>query len=101
LAHHGAVNDIAFAPSETRLATAGGDGLIKIWDPRDGSYVNRLVGHDNAVLTLQYTSTEQFLVSAGSDAQIFIWSMLTKSIQRKLRGHVDLVHRYNESRLFC
>ena len=22
-----------------------GDGLVKLWDPRDGSYVKRLQGH--------------------------------------------------------
>lgn len=47
LAHHGSVNDAVFSPSESRVATAGGDALIKIWDPRDGSYVRRLQGHSN------------------------------------------------------
>ena len=97
LAHHGAVNDVAFSPSENRIATAGGDGFIKVWDPRDGTYVYRLAGHNGAVLSLQYTSTEQFLVSAGSDASIFIWSLLTKSVQRILRGHIDLIYRLSIS----
>ena len=30
LAHHGAVNDAVFSPSEGRVATAGGDALIKV-----------------------------------------------------------------------
>ena len=47
LAHHVSVNDAVFSPSENRVATAGGDGLVKIWDPRDGSYVQRLQGHSN------------------------------------------------------
>jgi WD40 repeat protein len=91
------VNDVAFSPSENRIATAGGDQFIKVWDPRDGTYVYRLVGHTGAVLSLRYTSTEQFLVSGGSDAQIFIWSLLTKSVQRILRGHIDLVYRISIS----
>ena len=93
LAHHGSVNDATFAPSETRLATAGGDSLIKIWDPRDGTYVSRLTGHEGEVLTVRYTDTEQFLVSAGADAQIIIWSLLTQTIQRRLRGHADVINR--------
>ncbi|RYH20344.1 hypothetical protein EON65_23735 [archaeon] len=92
LAHHGAVNDMVFAPSEARLVSAGGDGLIKIWDPRDGSFVRSLQGHKGEVRCVQYTKNEQFLVSCGADSQILIWSLLTRTIQRKLKGHVDVVN---------
>eukprot|EP00981_Chlorochromonas_danica_P005093 scaffold1034_cov175-Ochromonas_danica.AAC.19 len=92
LAHHGAVNDLTFAPSEARLVTAGGDGLIKVWDPRDGSFVRSLRGHKGEVRSVAYTSNEQFLVSCGDDSSIIIWSLLTQTIQRVLRGHVDVVH---------
>lgn len=85
------MNDVTFSPSELRIASAGGDGIIKIWDPRDGSYVRRLTGHDSAVFVVRYTSSEQFLISAGGDA-IFIWNLLTQTIQRKLRGHVDVIN---------
>ena len=37
MCHHGAINDAVFSSSEKRIAGAGGDKLIKIWDPRDGS----------------------------------------------------------------
>jgi WD40 repeat protein len=30
LAHNGSVNDAVFSPSEGRIATAGGDGLVKV-----------------------------------------------------------------------
>lgn len=30
LAHNGSVNDAVFAPSEGRIATAGGDALVKV-----------------------------------------------------------------------
>lgn len=94
LAHHGAVNEAIFSPSELRIATAGGDGLIKIWDPRDGSFVRSLHGHGNqAVMSLAYTATEQFLISAGADRTIIIWSLLTQTIQRTMRGHVDVINR--------
>lgn len=45
MVHHGALNDAVFSPSELRVASAGGDKLIKIWDPRDGTYVRALKGH--------------------------------------------------------
>lgn len=92
LAHHGSVNDAVFSPSEARVATAGGDTLIKIWDPRDGSYVNRLSGHSSEVLAVRYSSSEQFLVSSGADSEILIWSMLSNQVTRRLLGHVDCVY---------
>jgi hypothetical protein len=30
LAHNGSVNDAVFSPSEGRIATAGGDALVKV-----------------------------------------------------------------------
>lgn len=49
IAHHGTIFDAVFSPSERRLASAGGDGLIKFWDPRDGSLVRSLNGHESEV----------------------------------------------------
>lgn len=92
LAHHGSVNDAVFSPSESRVATAGGDTLIKIWDPRDGSFVCRLAGHSNEVLAVRYSSSEQFLVSASADSEILVWSMMSQTVARRLLGHVDVVY---------
>lgn len=122
LAHNGSVNDAVFSPSEGRIATAGGDALVKVyvctlcnlrtvfvsklwyftyfpfvitlqlWDPRDGSFVRSLKGHSNEVFSVRYSGTEQFLVSAGADAEILIWSMLTQTLNRRLLGHVDCIY---------
>ena len=34
--HTGIVNDLAFDPAGERVATAGADGSVRIWDPRTG-----------------------------------------------------------------
>jgi WD40 repeat protein len=47
IAHQGTIFDAAFSPSETRVASAGADGLIKVWDPRDGSFVYSLDGNSS------------------------------------------------------
>ncbi|KAJ1439187.1 WD40-repeat-containing domain protein, partial [Ochromonadaceae sp. CCMP2298] len=84
LAHHGSVNDAIFSPSEGRVATAGGDHLVKIWDPRDGSFVRSLAGHKSEVFS--------FLLSAGADTEILIWSMLTQTLNRRMLGHTDVIY---------
>jgi len=43
-AHAPRVNDVAFAPDGSVLATAGDDGSIALWDPRSRDLVRRLAG---------------------------------------------------------
>ena len=93
LTHHGTIFDAIFAPSEKRVATAGGDCLIKIWDPRDGLCVRVLRGHGGEVCSLKYSSDELFLVSASGDGEIFLWDMTSNNVFKKLRGHIDVVTR--------
>ena len=53
--HHGAVNDACFSPSELRIATAGGDKFVKLWDPRDGTFVRSLRAHEHEVTGNAYS----------------------------------------------
>ena len=92
IVHHGSINYCTFAPSETRLASAGGDATIKIWDPRDGTLARILSnGHDTEVTCLRYSNDELYLVSTGADMKIVIWDMTTNSIFKRLLGHVDVI----------
>ena len=90
-AHNGAIADLKFAPSENRVASAGGDGDIKIWDPRDGTLVRVLRGHTGAVNCVAYTSDELYLVSCSADQEILVWDMTANTIFKRLRGHKDVV----------
>ena len=90
--HHGAIRDAIFSPSEARIATAGGDGVIKIWDPRDGSYVRSYKGHEGEVTRLCYSSDELYLISSGADASIRIWDLATNTLIKILRGHFDVTN---------
>eukprot|EP00606_Chrysophyceae_sp_TOSAG23-5_P001088 GSChrysophyteH2.ASY1.ANO1.1406.1 assembled CDS len=91
IVHHGSVNDVAFAPSENRMASAGGDKLVKIWDPRDGTLVRVLAGHTGEVTALRYSHDELYLVSCDSEAVAIIWDMTTNLIFKKLYGHADAI----------
>ena len=111
IVHQGAINDATFSPSEKRLVSAGGDGIIKMWDPRDGTYIRQfeafnyqrmlLGGNTNGVprkpsggeiLAVAYTNDELYLVSAGSDAVILIWDLTTCLVTRYLKGHSDIIN---------
>jgi WD40 repeat protein/DNA-binding SARP family transcriptional activator len=40
--HEGDINDVAFSPDGSKLATAGDDGQLKIWDPTTGALLSRV-----------------------------------------------------------
>jgi WD40 repeat protein/DNA-binding SARP family transcriptional activator/class 3 adenylate cyclase len=42
--HDGDINDVAFSPDGSRLASAGDDGTLKIWDPSTERLISRLSG---------------------------------------------------------
>lgn len=89
--HHGAVRDVQFSPSEKRVATGGSEGVIKLWDPRDGTFVRSLKGHKGEVTGLRYTIDELYLVSCGADSSIMMWDLTKNEVQRCLRGHNDVI----------
>ncbi len=66
---------LALAPDGSRLAAAGEDGTVGLWQigaaPADGL---TLSGHTGAVNTLAFSPDGQQLASAGNDGSVRIWS---------------------------
>jgi WD40 repeat protein len=71
------VNALAFAPSGTRLASAGLDGLVKLWDVSTGDEIITLDGHRSAVSCLTFSPNGRILASAHEDDTIRLWQAAT------------------------
>ena len=78
LKHSGIVEDVVFSPDSKTLATAAGDGLVRIWDLK-GKLLNKLV-HDRRVTNVFFRSYEQHLATLTlatltEDGHVRLWSL--------------------------
>src|SRR5438105_3028922 len=67
-----AVAALAFRPDGRRLATAGHDHLIRVWNA-DGSPAHILTGHTAKVQAVAYAPDGHTLASAGLDGTLRLW----------------------------
>ena len=64
---------VAYAFSDSLIATGGGDAAIQWWDPDSGEYLGNLQGHLLGVVRLDTPNNDSFLASGSDDATVRIW----------------------------
>jgi WD40 repeat protein len=92
--HTGPVRALAFSPDGVHLATAGDDGLVRVWfltalEQRDAPppvLSDSLAGHLGPVRSLAFTADGR-LLSAGDDATVHVWRLPEPGPPQVLRGH--------------
>jgi WD40 repeat protein/serine/threonine protein kinase len=89
--HTGPVWSVSFAADCRVLASASGDGTVKLWDARIGQELRTLRGHTGAVMSLSFAADGQVLASAGGDGTVKLWDARTGQELRSLRGHMGKV----------
>ena len=60
-----------------QIASAGADGLVKIWDPASGECLTTLDNHTDRIWALAVEISTRTLVSGGADAVITFWKDTT------------------------
>ena len=55
---------VAFSPDGTRLASAGTDGTVRLWDPASGQLTATLEGHADGVSAVAFSPDSHRLASA-------------------------------------
>jgi len=75
--HTDPVVALAVAPDGRWLASAGGDGTVRIWDPVTGTAGHLLTGHTDPVVALAVAPDGRWLASAGGDGTVRIWDPAT------------------------
>lgn len=61
------------AKHRTQIASAGGDGLVKVWDADTGELACNLDNHTDRVWALALNTATNGLISGGGDSVITFW----------------------------
>jgi WD40 repeat protein len=79
----------AFHPDGTRLATAGRDRAILLWDLERGEEVARLPGHTSYVWSLAFSPDGATLASGSGDFTVRLWDTAPLKTRYQARREVE------------
>jgi WD40 repeat protein len=66
---------VAFHPSGERLATAGLNQAVRVWDVAGNKLLHELRGHLDAVTSVAYSPDGRLLASGGHDRTVRFWDV--------------------------
>jgi WD40 repeat protein/serine/threonine protein kinase len=75
------IHAVAYSPSGTLVATAGGQGRVRVWDPRDGRTWAVLVGHTGAIRGIAFSPDGGALATAGDDGSVRLWELPVEMLE--------------------
>ncbi len=85
------VNSLAFSPDGERLASAGGDGAVKVWNSKTGKVIQTSPTRTPTLsFSVAFHPDGKHLASVGADQQVKVWDLTTD--QEVFAGPCDAVH---------
>ena len=88
--HTDEIDALAFSADNTRLASAGRDRTIRVWDCDNSKFV-RAWDAGCAVGVLAFSTDGKLLISAGDDQLVRVWQVEDGKLLHTLKGHTGSV----------
>jgi WD40 repeat protein len=86
------VYGVAFSPDGERIASAGKDGKVKIWDSRTRRCIQKFRAHDKAACSVAFHPHGRHLASAGADRVAKVWDLPTR--REVFQGPCDAIRNF-------
>src|SRR6266705_195899 len=71
--HTNWVWSVVWSPDGTRIASAGGDKTVQVWNSADGQHMYTYRGHTGNVYSVAWSPDGRLIASASSDGTVQIW----------------------------
>jgi hypothetical protein len=89
--HAGPVFAAAITADGGKVASAGADGSVRLWDGKNTKELRRFEGHSGPVWTVALTQDGRRVLSGGFDKSIRSWDPVSGRESKKFTGHDDYV----------
>jgi eukaryotic-like serine/threonine-protein kinase len=95
--HTGTVYSAVWSPSGYRIASAGTDKTVQLWDAATGGKVYTYHGHKDYVLTVAWSPDGRYIASGGDDytgggdRTVQVWEAATGNLIYTFRDHTEAV----------
>ncbi len=85
--HSGEVSAVAWSPSSTHIASAGGDKTVLVWDAATDKDLLTYRGHSGSVWSVDWSPDGTHIASASDDKTVQVWDAVTGKSLYTYRGH--------------
>jgi WD40 repeat protein/uncharacterized caspase-like protein len=82
----GYISAAALSPAGDKLATAGGDRTVSVWQRETGALSARLTHHSDRVNSINFSADGKQLLTASSDGSVGLWDIDSGNLMASLLG---------------
>ncbi|KAL4067662.1 hypothetical protein J3A83DRAFT_4543660 [Scleroderma citrinum] len=79
------------------IASGSPERVVRMWDPRAGKRVGKLVGHTDNIRAILISEDARYLLTGSADASIKLWSLSSQRCLHTFTHHTDSVWALHSS----